>query len=110
MFNGMGGLGNMMKQAQIMQERMKKAQDEIEAYETVGTSGGGLVKVRMNGAHRVLKVEIADAVFGDDREMCEDLIVAAVNDAVRLIGEYSAERMGRVTNGMSLPPGLKFPF
>ena len=110
MFNGMGGLGNMMKQAQMMQERMKKAQDEIEAHEVEGVAGGGLVKVHMNGAHQVLKVEIAEAAYGDDREMCEDLIVAATNDAVRQISEYSTERMSKVTNGVPLPPGFKFPF
>ena len=107
MFGGLGKLadmGNMLKQAQLVQERMKSA------HEVEGVSGGGMVKVRMKGTHQLLKIEIADSAFGDDKEMCEDLIVAAVNDANRQLAEYSAKRMEQVTNGVPLPPGFKFPF
>ena len=90
-----GNMGNMMKQAQIMQERMKKAQEDVEKYVTTGESGGGLVKVTMDGTHYVSKVELDDSVFSDDKDMCEDLIAAAVNDAVRKISEYSTERMAK---------------
>lgn len=113
MFGGLGKLadmGNMLKQAQLVQERMKSAQADIEAHEVEGVSGGGMVKVRMKGTHQLLKIEIADSAFGDDKEMCEDLIVAAVNDANRQLAEYSAKRMEQVTNGVLLPPGFKFPF
>lgn len=110
MFGGMGGMGNMLKQAQLMQDRMKKAQEEIEAHVETGEAGGNLVKVTMQGNHTVTKVEIADEVFSDDKEMCEDLITAAINDAVRKLEEYSSARMGKVTNGMQLPPGFKMPF
>lgn len=105
-----GNMGNMMKQAQVMQERMKKAQEDVEKYVATGESGGGLVKVTMDGTHHVSKVEIDDSVFADDKDMCEDLVTAAVNDAVRKIEDYSTERMGKVTNGISLPPGFKLPF
>ncbi len=105
-----GNMGNMMKQAQIMQERMKKAQEDVEKYVTTGESGGGLVKVTMDGTHHVSKVELDDSVFSDDKDMCEDLIATAVNDAVRKISEYSTERMAKVTNGINLPPGVKLPF
>lgn len=105
-----GNMGNMMKQAQIMRERMKKAQEDVEKYVTTGESGGGLVKVTMDGTHHVSKVELDDSVFSDDKDMCEDLIAAAVNDAVRKISEYSTERMAKVTNGINLPPGVKLPF
>ncbi len=105
-----GNMGNMLKQAQQMQARMEKAQQEIENYETTGEAGG-VVKVTMNGKHHVSKVEIADSVFAaGDREMCEDLVLTAINDANRRIEEYSAATMGKVTNGMQLPPGFKLPF
>lgn len=105
-----GGMGNMLKQAQVMQERMAKAQEDVAAFVATGESGGGLVKATMNGTHHLEKVEISGAAFEDDKDMLEDLVVAAVNDAVRQIEEYSEKRMAKVTNGMQLPPGFKMPF
>ena len=106
MFN----MGNMMKQAQMMQERLQKAQDEIARMEVTGESGAGLVKVTMTGAHEVRRVEIDDTVFSDDKDICEDLIAAAFNDANRRVEEQSKEKMACVTGGMQLPPGFKLPF
>ncbi|MGN1280628.1 MAG: YbaB/EbfC family nucleoid-associated protein [Succinivibrio sp.] len=106
MFN----MGNMMKQAQMMQERLKKAQDEIAAMEVTGESGAGLVKVTLTGGHEVRRVEIDDSVFQDDKEIAEDLIAAAFNDAHRRVEEQSKEKLSAVTGGMQLPPGLKLPF
>ena len=106
MFN----MGNMMKQAQMMQERLQKSQDEIARMEVTGESGAGLVKVTMTGAHEVRRVEIDDTVFSDDKDICEDLIAAAFNDANRRVEEQSKEKMASVTGGMQLPPGFKLPF
>ena len=103
-------MGNMMKQAQMMQERLQKAQDEIARMEVTGESGAGLVKVTMTGAHEVRRVEIDDSIFGDDKEICEDLLAAAYNDAHRRIEEQSKEKLSAVTGGMQLPPGMKLPF
>jgi len=105
-----GGLGNMMKQAQKMQADMQKAQEEIANMEVEGQSGGGMVKVVMNGRHEVRRVELDDSLMEDDKEMIEDLLAAAVNDAVRRIETESSERMSSVTAGMNLPGGLKLPF
>jgi DNA-binding YbaB/EbfC family protein len=105
-----GGLGNMMKQAQKMQADMQKAQEEIANMEVEGQSGGGMVKVVMNGRHEVRRVELDDSLMQDDKEMIEDLLAAAVNDAVRRIETESSERMSGVTEGMNLPGGLKLPF
>lgn len=105
-----GGLGNMMKQAQKMQADMQKAQEEIASMEVEGQSGGGMVKVVMNGRHEVRRVELDDSLMQDDKEMIEDLLAAAVNDAVRRIETESSERMSSVTAGMNLPGGLKLPF
>ncbi|HEY9201867.1 MAG TPA: YbaB/EbfC family nucleoid-associated protein [Gammaproteobacteria bacterium] len=105
-----GGLGNMMKQAQKMQADMQKAQEEIANMEVEGQSGGGMVKVVMNGRHEVRRVELDDSLMQDDKEMIEDLLAAAVNDAVRRIETESSERMSSVTAGMNLPGGLKLPF
>ena len=101
---------NMMKQAQMMQERLQKAQEEIANLEVVGESGAGMVKVTMTGSHEVRRVEIDDSIFKDDKEICEDLLAAAYNDAHRRIEEQSKEKMAAVTGGMQLPPGLKLPF
>jgi len=110
MFKG-GGLGNMMKQAQKMQEDMKKAQAEIAAMEITGESGGGLVSVTINGAHECKRVNIdASLLEDDDKEMLEDLVAAAFNDAAHKLAEASKERMSDVTSGMSLPAGMKLPF
>ena len=105
-----GGLGNLMKQAQKMQADMQKAQEEIQNIEVSGQAGGGLVSVSMTGRHDVKRVTIDDSLMQDDKEMLEDLIAAAVNDAVRKIETETKTRMADMTSGMSLPPGMKLPF
>ncbi|MBT5098328.1 YbaB/EbfC family nucleoid-associated protein [Gammaproteobacteria bacterium] len=105
-----GGIGNMMKQAQKMQADMQKAQEEIKNMEVEGQSGGGMVKVIMQGSHEVKRISIDDSLLADDKDMLEDLVAAAVNDAVHKIESESKSRMAGVTNGMSLPPGMKLPF
>ncbi len=105
-----GGMGNMMKQAQKMQEDMQKAQQEIANMEVEGQAGGGMVKVVMNGRHELRSVNIDDSLMTDDKDMIEDLVAAAVNDAVRKIEQESSTRMSGVTAGMNLPAGMKLPF
>ena len=105
-----GGMGNIMKQAQAMQEKMQRAQEEIARLEVTGEAGAGMVKVTMAGNHNVRRVSIDDSLMADDKEMLEDLIAAAINDAVRRVEETSKERMASVTGGMQLPPGFKMPF
>ena len=105
-----GGLGNLMQQAQEMQEKMKKAQEDLANLEITGESGAGLVKVLMTGRHDVRKVEIDDSLLSDDKEMLEDLVAAAVNDAVRKIEANNKTNMADMTAGMQLPPGFKLPF
>ncbi|MBD1388592.1 YbaB/EbfC family nucleoid-associated protein [Neiella sp. HB171785] len=105
-----GGMGNIMKQAQQMQERMQKAQEEIAQMEVTGEAGAGLVKVTMTGSHGVRRVEIDDSLMDDDKDMLEDLIAAACNDAARRVEDESKKRMADVTGGMQLPPGMKMPF
>ena len=105
-----GAMGNMMRQAQKMQEDMQKAQEEIANMEVEGQAGGGMVKVMMNGRHELRKVELDDSLMSDDKEMIEDLLAAAVNDAVRKIEQQSSEKMSGVTAGMNLPGGMKLPF
>ncbi len=105
-----GGIGNLMKQAQLMQENLQKAQNKIAEMEVEGASGAGMVKVIMTGKHDVRRVTIDPALMGDDKEMLEDLIAAAVNDAVRKVENATQEMMAGVTAGMPLPPGMKFPF
>ena len=105
-----GGMGNMMKQAQKMQEDMQKAQQEIANMEVEGQAGGGMVKVVMNGRHELRSVNIDDSLMTDDKDMIEDLVAAAVNDAVRKIEQESSERVSGVTAGMNLPAGMKLPF
>ncbi len=100
-----GGLGNLMKQAQQMQANMEKAQQELAQMEVVGQAGGGMVKVTMTGKHDVKRIEIEDALYQDDKEMLEDLIAAAVNDANRQVEQTTQDRMA----GM-MPPGMKMPF
>ncbi len=107
---GKGGMGNMMKQAQQMQARMEKVQKEIAETEVTGESGAGLVKITINGAHNVRRVDIDEGLMEDDKEMLEDLIAAAMNDAARRIEEMQKEKMSAVTSGMGLPPGMKMPF
>ena len=105
-----GGLGNIMKQAQQMQENMQKAQAELETIEVTGESGAGLVKVVMTCRHDVKRVEIDPSLLGDDREMLEDLVAAAVNDANRRVEKTTQEKMSSLTAGLGLPPGMKLPF
>jgi len=105
-----GGMGNLMKQAQQMQEKMAKAQEQLAKMEVVGESGAGMVKVTMTGGHSVRRVEIDDSLMEDDKDMLEDLISAAFNDAVRRVEEQNKEKMGALTGGMQLPPGMKMPF
>ena len=105
-----GGMGNMMKQAQQMQERMQKAQDDIKTLEVTGEAGAGLVKVTMLGSHNVRRVELDESLMEDDKDMIEDLLAAACNDAVRRVAEESQKKMSEVTGGMNLPPGFKMPF
>lgn len=108
---GKGGMGNMMKQAQKMQDDMAKAQAEIAQMEVTGESGAGLVKIVMTGNHNVKRVDIDPSLMGeDDKEMLEDLVAAAINDAARRVEETNKEKMSAVTNGMNLPPGMKMPF
>lgn len=105
-----GNFGNMMKQAQAMQANMQKVQAEIANIEVSGESGGGMVKVTMTGKHEVKRVQIEPAVGSEDREMLEDLIAAAINDAVHKVEAQVNAKMAAVTAGMQLPPGLKLPF
>ncbi len=105
-----GGLGNLMKQAQQMQEDMQKAQEELASMEVTGQAGGDMVSVVMTGRHDVRRVSIDDSLLKDDKDMLEDLIAAAVNDAVRKVEAVSQERMASMTSGMPLPPGMKLPF
>ena len=105
-----GGIGNLMKQAQKMQEDMQRAQEEIANMEITGQSGGGLVKVIMNGQHELRKVTIDDSLVGDDKDMLEDLVAAAVNDASQRLAVASKEKLSGLTSGMELPPGMKMPF
>ncbi len=104
-----GGMGNLMKQAQQMQASMQKAQEEMAHIEVTGKSGGGLVSVLMNCRHDVKRVEIDSSVM-DDKEMLEDLLAAAVNDAVRQVEQTTQEKFSGMTAGMNLPGGLKLPF
>ena len=105
-----GGLGNLMKQAQAMQGNMKKMQEEVANMEVEGQSGGGMVKVIMTGRHDIKRVHVDDSLMADDKEMLEDLIAAAVNDAVRQVEKTTQEKMSDITGGMDLPPGFKMPF
>ena len=105
-----GNFGNMMKQAQAMQANMQKVQAEIANIEVSGESGGGMVKVLMTGKHEVKRVQIEPSVVSEDREMLEDLIAAATNDAVHKVEARVQEKMSSLTAGLQLPPGMKLPF
>ncbi len=105
-----GGMGNLMKQAQQMQENMKRAQAELANVEVEGQAGSGMVKVTMTCQHQVKRVSIDDSLIGDDKEMLEDLIVTALNDALRKVETTTQERMGGLMSGLPLPPGMKLPF
>ena len=105
-----GGMGNIMKQAQEMQEKMQRVQEEVAKAEVQGEAGAGMVKVTMNGRHDVSKVDIDQSVMEEDKELLEDLLAAAVNDAVRKVEQNTQDRMSKVTSGMGMPPGFKMPF
>ena len=107
---GKGGLGGLMKQAQQMQEKMQKMREEIAQLEVTGEAGAGLVKITINGAHNCRRVEIDPSLMEDDKEMLEDLIAAAYNDAGRRADDLQKEKMESITAGMPLPPGFKMPF
>ncbi|AJD47902.1 hypothetical protein S7S_07430 [Isoalcanivorax pacificus W11-5] len=100
-------INSLMQQAQAMQERMKKAQEEIASAEVVGEAGAGMIKVTMNGRHDVRRVEIDPSLMSEDKEMLEDLLAAAVNDAVRRVEKHQQEKMAGMTAGMPMPPGFK---
>lgn len=106
----MNGMGDMMKKAQKMQEEMQKAQEEIAKAEVTGESGAGLVKVVMTGRHDVRKVEIDPSLMSEEREILEDLLAAAVNDAVRRVEANQKDKMSGLMSGMGMPPGFKMPF
>ena len=105
-----GGFGDIMKQAQAMQENLQKAQEEIAGMEVNGEAGAGLVKVVMNGRHELKQVQIDPSLFNEDKDMLEDLLAAAVNDAVRRLENASREKMSGLTDGLNLPAGMKLPF
>lgn len=105
-----GGLGNLMKQAQKMQENLQKAQEELARMEITGESGGGLVSVVMTGKHEVRRVTIDPSLLGDDKDMLEDLVAAAINDAVHKVERTVQEKFSGMTAGMGLPGNFKLPF
>ena len=105
-----GQLGQLMQQAQQMQENLKRAQEEIAKLEVTGSAGGGMVEVTMTGRHEVRRVRIDRKLITDDPEMAEDMVAAAVNDAVNKVAEASQQKLGSVSSGMNLPPGFKLPF
>jgi len=105
-----GGIGNLMKQAQLMQDNMKKLQGELAATEVEGQSGSGMVKIVMTGRHEVRRVSIDPRLLAGERDMLEDLVAAAVNDAARRVETMTQEKMAGVTAGLPLPPGMKLPF
>jgi hypothetical protein len=103
-------IGQLMRQAQQLQDKMQKAQEQIGALEVTGESGGGMVKVVMNGRHEVRRVEIDPATASSDREMLEDLVAAACNDATRRVADAVQQHMAGAMGGGQLPPGMKLPF
>jgi DNA-binding YbaB/EbfC family protein len=105
-----GGMGGLMKQAQQMQEKMQAMQEEVANTEVTGESGAGLVKVLMNGRHDVKSVTLDDSLMSEDKDLLEDLLAAAVNDAVRKVESVSKDKMATVTGGLNLPPGMNLPF
>ncbi len=105
-----GPMAQLMQQAQRMQENLKRAQEELAKLEVIGQSGGGMVSVTMNGRHEVRRVAIDRKLFADDPEMAEDLVTAAINDAVNKIAAASQAQMSDVAGGMNLPPGFQLPF
>jgi len=106
----MKGMGDLMKQAQAMQEKMQKAQQDLAKAEVIGESGAGLVKITMNGRHDVRRVDIDASLMKEEKDVLEDLIAAAINDAVRKVEASNQQLMSAVTAGMQLPEGFKMPF
>jgi DNA-binding YbaB/EbfC family protein len=105
-----GNIGQLMKQAQMMQENMRRMQESLGSMEVEGQSGAGMVKVQMNGKHEVKRVSIDPSLVGDDKEMLEDLLIAAFNDAARKVEAAVSEKMAGMTAGLGLPAGFKLPF
>jgi len=105
-----GNIGNLLKQAQAVQENLQKAQAQVAQITATGESGGGMVKVTVNGKHEAVRVQIDPALMQEDREMLEDLIAAAINDATHKVGAAVNEKMAGAMAGLQLPPGMKLPF
>jgi len=105
-----GGIGNIMKQAQQLQENMQRAQAELATMEITGESGGGMVKITLTGKHEAKRVAIDSSLLGDDKDMLEDLVAAAINDAVHKLEQATQQKMSGLMSGMQLPPGMKLPF
>ena len=105
-----GNIGNILKQAQAVQQNLQKAQEEVAQLTATGEAGGGMVKVTLNGKHEAMKVAIDPALLSEERGMLEDLIAAAINDATRRVGIAVNEKMSGAMAGLSLPPGVKLPF
>jgi nucleoid-associated protein EbfC len=103
-------LGNIMQQAQKMQEDLKKAQGELEMMQVLGESGGGLVTIVMSGKREARKVTIDPSLVGEDKDMLEDMVAAAINDAVNKVGKMKKEKMSEITAGLPIPPGFQMPF
>ena len=106
----MKGLGDLMRQAQAIQENVQKMQEDMANMQVVGESGAGMVKVTMSGRHDVVDVEVDESLLQEDKEVLEDLLAAAVNDAVRKVEAVNKDKMGDLTSGLNLPPGFKPPF
>jgi DNA-binding YbaB/EbfC family protein len=105
-----GGIGQLMKQAQQMQEKMKRAQDELANITVVGESGGGMVSITMTCKNEIKKINIDEVLFNEEKDMLEDLLIAAFNDAARRAEKKTQESMSGMTSGLNLPPGMKLPF
>ena len=105
-----GNIGNLLKQAQAVQENLQKAQQQVAQISATGESGGGMVKVTMNGKHEVARVQIEPALLTEEREVLEDLVAAAINDATHKVGVAVSEKMASAMGGLQLPPGMKLPF
>jgi DNA-binding YbaB/EbfC family protein len=105
-----GGIGNLLRQAQQMQETMQKAQAELADIEVTGEAGAGMVKLVLNGRHEAKSIAIEPKLLGEDKDMLEDLVVAAINDAVRKVAARTQEKYSGLVSGLNLPPGMKLPF
>ena len=105
-----GGIGQLMKQAQQMQEKMQKAQEELQNIIVHGESGGGMVKISITCKNEIKKIDIDDSLFSEERDMLEDLLIAAFNDAIRKADKKTQESMSGMTSGLNLPPDMKLPF